>query len=72
MENRVRRVHGVHFWKIFKYEDFSFAIFENGKILRTFSDQAPSKLKIFSQNLTVAYVHIKYHTYQFSEESKGG
>ena len=33
---------------------------------------APSKLKMFQTNLMVAYVHIEYSTYQFSEESKGG
>ena len=35
----------------------------------------PSTLKtekLFKKNLMVAYVHIEYSTYQFSEESKGG
>ena len=34
----------------------------------------PSTLKtefFFNKNLMVAYVHIEYSTYQFSEESKG-
>ena len=47
-----------------------FDIFEKGQILRPFLGLAPSKLKIFSK--MVAYVHIEYSTYQFSEESKGG
>ena len=49
-----------------------FEIFEKGQILRPFLGLAPSKLKIFSKKLMVAYVHIKYSTYQFSEESQGG
>ena len=49
-----------------------FEIFEKGQILRPFSGLAPSKLKILSKNLMVAYVHIEYSTHQFSEESKGG
>ena len=35
----------------------------------------PSTLKtenFFKKNVMVAYVHIEYSTYQFSEESKGG
>ena len=56
-----------------KNEDFGSEMFEKGKILRTFSGLAPSKLKIFTKkNLMVAYVHIEYSTHQFSEESKGG
>ena len=50
-----------------------FEIFEKGQILRPFSGLAPSKLKFFSnKKLMVAYVHIEYSTYQFSEESEGG
>ena len=50
-----------------------FDIFEKGRILRPFSGLAPSNLKFFSKKiLMVAYVHIEYSTYQFSEESKGG
>ena len=59
--------------KIFKNEDFGFDIFEKGQILRPFSGLAPSKLKKISKKcLMVAYVHIEYSAYQFSEESKRG
>ena len=53
---------------MFKNKDFGYDIFEKGQILRPFSGLAPSKLKIFHKNLMVAYVHIEYSTYQFSEE----
>ena len=36
--------------------------------LKVFSSKAPSKLNI----LLVAYMHIEYITYQFSEKYKGG
>ena len=49
-----------------------FEIFEKGQILRHFSGLAPSKIKNFRKNWMVAYVHIEYSSYQFSEESKGG
>ena len=48
-----------------------FEIFEKGQILRPFSGLATLKRKFFQKNLMVAYVHIEYSTYQFSEESKG-
>ena len=44
-----------------------FKILEKGQILIRFSDLPPSKLKILSKKLMVAYVHIEYSTYQFSE-----
>ena len=47
-----------------------FDIFEIGQILGPFKH--PQNWKNFQQNLMVAYVHIEYSTYQFSEESKGG
>ena len=46
--------------------------FEKGQILRPFSGLAPANLKKNQKNLMVAYVHIEYSTYQFSEESQGG
>ena len=57
---------------MFKNEDFGYDIFEKGKILRPFPGPPPSKLKFVQKMLMVAYVHIEYATYQFSEESKGG
>ena len=56
------------FEKYSKMKILVFEIFEKGQILMPFSGLAPSKLK----TLMVAYVHIEYSTYQFSEESKGG
>ena len=53
----------------FNFQKYSgFDIFEEGQIFR------PSTLKtenVVKKNLMVAYVHIEYSTYQFSEESKG-
>ena len=49
-----------------KHKDFDLEILEKVQIFRPFSGLAPSKLKM------IEYVHIKYSTFQFSEESNGG
>ena len=75
-QNRVKRVIGVHFWrnfwKMFKNENFIFWNFWKRSNFEAFFRPSTLITEHLKKNLLVAYVHIEYATYQFSEESKGG